>query len=47
MYRSLHNFRKTSIFKSPDSIEGRVGVTNSGAGMTDFKLRKKYKLNHG
>lgn len=31
--------KKDSMFKSPDSIDGRVGVTGSGKGMTDFKDR--------
>jgi hypothetical protein len=26
-----------SIFATPDSIEGRVGVTGSGQGMTEFE----------
>ena len=28
---------RQSIFSSPDSIEGKVGVMNSGKGMTNFK----------
>ena len=45
--RTFLNLRKTSIFASPDTIDGKVGVTGSGAGMTDFRERKKYKLNQG
>jgi len=44
---SMNSLRKGSIFASPDSLEGRVGVTGSGQGMTEFKQRKKYRLNHG
>jgi len=44
---SLQNMRKVSIFKSPDTIDGKVGVTGSGKGMTNFHDRKKYRLNHG
>eukprot|EP01121_Diplochlamys_sp_Union-15-3_P014773 TRINITY_DN4759_c0_g1_i1.p1 TRINITY_DN4759_c0_g1~~TRINITY_DN4759_c0_g1_i1.p1 ORF type:complete len:275 (+),score=64.92 TRINITY_DN4759_c0_g1_i1:133-957(+) len=29
--------RKQSIFRSPDSVEGKVGVTGSGQGMTENK----------
>ena len=37
--------KKTSIFTSPDTIDGRVGVVGSGQGMTDYEnTRKKYKL---
>jgi len=28
---------RESIFSSPDNIEGKVGVMNSGKGMTNFK----------
>lgn len=35
--------RKESIFASPDTVDGRVGVTGSGQGMTDFDKRKKHK----
>ena len=33
-----------SIFASPDTVDGRVGVVGSGQTMTDFQQRKKYKL---
>jgi survival-of-motor-neuron-related-splicing factor 30 len=41
----LTGMRKESIFKSPDSVSGKVGVTGSGAGMTPQPedLRIKYK----
>ena len=41
---SLLNLRKESIFASPATIDGKVGVTGSGAGMTGFEDRKKYKI---
>lgn len=36
---------RKSIFTTPDTLDGRVGVTGSGAGMTDFGSRKKHKHN--
>lgn len=42
--------KKESIFKSPDSVSGKVGVTGSGTGMTPFinpvetRIKKKVKL---
>jgi len=30
-----------SIFRSPDTVEGKVGVVNSGKGMTNFNLKNK------
>ncbi|KAI8973728.1 hypothetical protein BDF20DRAFT_824059 [Mycotypha africana] len=33
---------KKSIFKSPDNPEGKVGVVNSGKGMTSFHQRGKH-----
>lgn len=35
---------KESIFKSPETIEGKVGVVNSGLGMTNFSTRSKLHL---
>jgi hypothetical protein len=32
----LSTTKKESIFKSPDTVEGKVGVTGSGKGMTSF-----------
>jgi len=32
--------KSSSIFQSPDSVTGKVGVTGSGKGMTDFKAQK-------
>lgn len=33
-----------SIFRSPDTIEGKVGVMGSGKGMTNFNPRMKFYL---
>ena len=35
-----------SMFASPDAVDGKVGVINSGRGTTEFEDRKKYKLNY-
>mmetsp|Transcript_39360 Transcript_39360/g.40096 ORF Transcript_39360/g.40096 Transcript_39360/m.40096 type:complete len:320 (-) Transcript_39360:44-1003(-) len=35
---------KESMFASPDIIEGKVGVTRSGLGMTDFERRKRHNF---
>ena len=35
---------RQSIFKTPDTIEGRVGVVGSGAGLTHFQDAKKHKF---
>ncbi|CAM8982848.1 unnamed protein product [Rhodiola kirilowii] len=34
--------KKESIFKSPDDPQGKVGVTGSGKGLTDFQRREKH-----
>ncbi|KAL6659580.1 hypothetical protein ACP70R_003620 [Stipagrostis hirtigluma subsp. patula] len=34
--------KKESIFKSPDDHRGKVGVTGSGKGLTDFQRREKH-----
>jgi survival of motor neuron-related-splicing factor 30 len=34
----------SSLFTSPDDVQGKVGVVNSGKGMTDFGQRKKHKF---
>eukprot|EP00897_Mesotaenium_endlicherianum_P010277 jgi/Mesen1/9278/ME000060S08719 len=34
--------KKESIFKSPEDLKGKVGVTGSGHGMTDFQRREKF-----
>ena len=33
---------RESIFKSPDTVDGKVGVTGSGKGMTNYKEMGKY-----
>ncbi|XP_021720185.1 survival of motor neuron-related-splicing factor 30-like [Chenopodium quinoa] len=34
--------KKESIFKSPEDPQGKVGVTGSGKGLTDFQKREKH-----
>nr|XP_043619264.1 survival of motor neuron-related-splicing factor 30 isoform X2 [Erigeron canadensis] len=34
--------KRESIFKSPDDPSGKVGVTGSGKGLTDFQRREKH-----
>lgn len=34
--------KKESIFKSPDDPFGKVGVTGSGKGLTEFQKREKH-----
>ncbi|KAH9982475.1 hypothetical protein BGW80DRAFT_1433843 [Lactifluus volemus] len=36
----------TSIFKTPDNPLGRVGVTGSGRGMTDYQAKGKHKFDN-
>ncbi|KAA1468229.1 hypothetical protein DENSPDRAFT_382507 [Dentipellis sp. KUC8613] len=36
----------TSIFKTPDNPLGRVGVTGSGKGMTEYAGKNKHKFEH-
>ena len=33
---------KDSIFRSPDTVDGRVGVIGSGKRMTEFRDREKW-----
>lgn len=33
-----------SMFASPEEVDGKVGVTGSGKGTTDFEQRKRYKF---
>lgn len=40
--KGLGVLRKQSIFATPDAVGGKVGVTGSGQGMTDFDSRKKH-----
>lgn len=41
---SMKSVRKESIFTSPDSVDGKVGVTGSGKGITEYGERKKFKF---
>lgn len=41
----IPHIKKRSMFASPDQVEGKVGVTGSGLGMTQISDRKRYKLN--
>ncbi len=41
----LNKKNTESIFKSPDTIEGKVGVMGSGKGMTNFNPRTRYSIN--
>lgn len=34
--------KRESIFKSPDDPKGKVGVTGSGKGTTEFHKREKH-----
>ncbi|KAM0940216.1 hypothetical protein DsansV1_C19g0161541 [Dioscorea sansibarensis] len=34
--------KRESIFKSPDDPKGKVGVTGSGKGLTEFQKREKH-----
>jgi survival of motor neuron-related-splicing factor 30 len=34
--------KRESIFKSPDDPQGKVGVTGSGKGLTEFQRREKH-----
>lgn len=34
--------KRESIFKSPDDPTGKVGVTGSGKGLTEFQKREKH-----
>ncbi len=41
--RSLSGLTKSSIFASPEEVDGKVGVVNSGKRLTEFAQRKKHK----
>ena len=36
--------KKTSMFASSDAVDAKIGVTNSGKGMSEFTQRKKHKF---
>ncbi|CAN1789238.1 hypothetical protein LINPERHAP1_LOCUS18391, partial [Linum perenne] len=42
--KKIHAFKskRESIFKSPDDPHGKVGVTGSGKGLTEFQKREKH-----
>ncbi len=40
--KGLGALKKGSIFASPDTVDGRVGVVGSGQGMTDFEKRNTF-----
>jgi hypothetical protein len=42
--RSLSGLAKSSQFATTSSLEGKLGVVNSGKGMTTFGERKKHKF---
>ena len=43
--KRLPGFQKSgSIFATSDGLDGRVGVVNSGKGLTEFEQRKKHKF---
>ena len=44
MKRNSRGIARKSIFATPDTLDGRVGVVGSGAGMTEFTDRKKHKF---
>jgi survival of motor neuron-related-splicing factor 30 len=41
----IPHVKKRSMFASPEEVDGKVGVTRSGLGMTHTEDRKRYKLN--
>lgn len=38
----MMNKNRQSIFKSPEGVDGKVGVMGSGKGMTNFTQKEKY-----
>lgn len=40
---SLSKLHKSSLFRSPETVEGKVGVAGSGQGVTHFQDRVKWK----
>ena len=41
--KKTKGIKKTSMFAAPDTVDGKVGVTNSGASMTEYQSRKRFK----
>lgn len=42
--RSMSGISKQSMFASSEDVTAKVGVVNSGKGMTTFQERKKHKF---
>ena len=43
----MYNYsKKQSMFKTPDTRGGKVGVIGSGSGMTSFVERKKHEYEY-
>ena len=42
--KELSGIVKTSMFSSPVVVDGKVGVINSGLGLTDYEKRKRHKF---
>jgi len=42
--RQMSGLVKSSIFASSDAVDAKIGVVNSGKGLTDFAQRKKHKF---
>jgi survival of motor neuron-related-splicing factor 30 len=42
--RSLTGVTKSSIFATTEDVQGKVGVVNSGKGLTEFSQRKKHQF---
>ena len=40
----MSNMKKASIFKTPDTLDGKVGVIGSGKGVTEFQDRKRARF---
>lgn len=40
--KGLGALKKASIFASPDTVDGRVGVVGSGQGMTEYESRNHF-----
>ena len=43
-FQSKKKSSKKSMFASSDSVDGKVGVTGSGQGVTSFESRKRHKF---
>merc|ERR1711871_979784 len=45
--KNVQGIRKNSMFVSPDTVEGKVGVTGSGNKLTEYGDRKRLKASGG